>query len=148
MKILLGLTALATVAAAAPLTKDRALGIMHQRHETMEQIGRSMRAAKQGIEANNVAQVRTAAATINKLAAQSAPLFPAGTGPEVGKTHAKADIWAQPQAFGEAMQNLRTAAAAFDRAARGSDVAAMKAAQGNLGKTCSSCHDRFRAKDD
>jgi cytochrome c556 len=146
--MLLGLAALATVAAAAPLTKDRALAVMHQRHENMEQIGRSMRAAKQGLDASNVAQVRTAAATINRLSAQTPSLFPAGTGPDVGKTHSRADIWAQPHAFAAAMQQFRGASIAFDRAARGNDAAAMKLAHANLGKTCGSCHDRFRTKDD
>ena len=41
MKLLLGVAALATLTAAAPLTKERAQAIMHQRHENMEQIGRS-----------------------------------------------------------------------------------------------------------
>jgi cytochrome c556 len=148
VKLLLGLTALATLTAAAPLTKERALAIMHQRHENMEGIGRSMRAAKQGLDANNVAQVRGAAATINRLATQTSGLFPAGTGPDVGKTHAKADVWTRPQDFAAAMQQFRGAAAAFDQAARGNDIAAMTLAHGNLGKTCGSCHSRFRAKDD
>ena len=148
MKLLLGLAALATLAAAAPLTKERALAIMHQRHENMEGIGRSMRAAKQGLDAGNVAQVRGAAATINRLAGQTSGLFPAGTGPEAGKTHAKADIWARPQDFAAAMRQFRGAAVAFDRAARGNDLAALKLAHANVGKTCGSCHNRFRLNDD
>ncbi|WP_114226700.1 MULTISPECIES: c-type cytochrome [Sphingomonas] len=148
MKLLLGLAALATLAAAAPLSKDNALALMHDRHENMGLIGKSMRAAKQGLDAGNVAQVRTAAATIDALSAKTAGMFPVGTGPDVGKTHAKPDIWAHPQDFAAAMRNFRTAAAGFNRAAQGSDVNAMKLAHANLGKTCGACHDRFRVKDD
>lgn len=148
MKILLGAAALATLTAAAPLTAERAQAIMHQRHENMEAIGKSMRAAKQGLDAGNVAQVRSAAATIDRLAGQTSGLFPAGTGPQAGKTHAKADIWARPQDFAAAMAQFRGAASAFNKAALGNDVAAMKLEHGNLGKTCGSCHERFRAKDD
>lgn len=148
MRIILALSALTVVAAAAPLTSERALALMHERHEQMGQIGKANRAAKQGLDSNNLPQVRAAAATIAAIAPQVANSFPAGTGPEVGKTHAKADIWQHPQDFAAAMRSFGTAAAAFDHAAQGSDVAAMKLAQANLGKTCGSCHERFRAKDD
>jgi cytochrome c556 len=30
---------------------------------------------------------------------------------------------------------------------KGNDIEAMKAAQANLGKTCKSCHERFREED-
>ena len=129
---------------AAPLQKDQALALMKQRHENYEQIGKANRAAKKALETGDIAAVRTAAATIAELAPKAQSWFPAGTGPEVGKTDAKAEIWRQPEQFAIGMQDFRDAAAAFERAAQGDDIEAMKAAQANLGKTCKSCHERFR----
>lgn len=132
---------------AAPLEKEQALALMKQRHEDYEQIGKAMRAAKKGLDTNDVASVRSAAATINELAPKAATWFPAGTGPDVGKTDAKAEIWQQRADFDAGMKNFAGAAAVFHQAAQGSDVEAMKAAHGKLGGTCKACHDKFREED-
>lgn len=132
---------------ATPLQKEQALALMEERHENYERIGKAMRAAKQGLNTNNLSAVREAAATINQLAPQAATWFPAGTGPDVGKTEARAEIWQQRADFDAGMANFRNAAAQFNQAAAGNDVNATKAAHADLGKTCKSCHDRFRAED-
>lgn len=132
---------------ATPLQKEQALALMEERHENYEKIGKAMRKAKQGLDSNDPESVRAAAATINELAPKAESWFPAGTGPEVGKTDAKAEIWQQPQQFAEGMKKFREAAAAFHQAALASDLAATKEAHANLGKTCKSCHDRFRLED-
>lgn len=129
---------------AAPLEKEQALALMKQRHEHYEEIGKAMRAAKKGLDAGDPQAVRAAAATIAKHAPNAEGWFPAGTGPDVGKTEAKAEIWQQPQQFAAGMRDFRDATAAFQNAAAGSDLAAMTAAHAKLGKTCKSCHDRFR----
>ena len=131
----------------APLQKEQALALMEQRHEDYERIGKAMRAAKKGLDANDPAAVRAAAATINELAPRAESWFPAGTGPDIGKTDAKAEIWQQPQQFAAGMKDFRAAATAFNQAASGGDLEAMRAAHANLGKTCKSCHDRFREED-
>ena len=132
---------------ATPLQKEQALALMKERHEGYEQIGKAMRAAKKGLDGNDVAAVRTAAATINGLAPKASNWFPAGTGPDVGKTDAKAEIWQQGAQFNSGMKDFQGAAAAFHQAAQGSDVEAMKAAHAKLGGTCKACHDKFREAD-
>jgi len=132
---------------ATPLQKDQALALMKQRHENYEKIGKAMRAAKKGLDSNDPGAVREAAATIQQLSAQAPTWFPHGTGPEVGKTDAKAEIWQQPEQFQAGMKDFQAAAVAFSQAAQGSDVEAMKAAHAKLGGTCKACHDRFREKD-
>ena len=129
---------------ATPLQKEQALALMEERHENYEKIGKSMRAAKQGLDRNDLPAVRTAAATINELAPRAAEWFPAGTGPDVGKTEALAAIWEQPEFFSQRMAAFRADAAAFNQAAQGNDVAAIKAAHAKLGATCKACHDTFR----
>lgn len=132
---------------ATPLQKEQALALMKERHENYEQIGKAMRAAKKGLDGNDPAAVRTAAATINTLAPKAEGWFPAGTGPDIGKTDARAEIWQQPKQFAAGMKELRENAAAFHQAAQASDIEAMRAAHGKLGGTCKSCHDRFKTKD-
>ncbi|MEO6361542.1 MAG: cytochrome c [Sphingomicrobium sp.] len=130
--------------AATPLTKDQALALMKQRHHDYETIGKAMRGAKKSLDSGDVASVRSAAATIHAFAPKAASWFPAGTGPDVGKTEAKAEIWQQRAEFESGMKNFAAAAAAFHQAALGSDIAAMKAAHGKLGGTCKACHEKFR----
>ena len=134
--------------ADTPLEREQALALMEQRHEGYEQIGKAMSAAKQGIDRNDPAAVKTAADQIATIAPQAIGWFPAGTGPDVGKTGAKAEIWQQRAEFDRGMQNFQGAARAFQQAAASGDIARMKTAQADLGKTCGSCHDRFRTKDD
>ncbi len=135
---------------ATPLQKEQALAMVQQRHAGYSQIGKAMRAAKRGLDANDLPAVRTAAGTINTLAPKAAGWFPLGTGNEVvlpggHKVEAKGEIWKQPEVFATDMKNFRQAAAAFNQAAAGSDVAAIKTAHATLGGTCKACHERFRA---
>lgn len=132
---------------APRLEKEQALALMKERHENYERIGKAMRAAKAGLDSNNPAAVREAAGTINALAPQAATWFPEGTGPDVGKTEAKAEIWQNREEFMQGMANFREAALAFNLAAQGNDIEAMRAAHGKLGGTCKACHDKFREKE-
>ncbi len=106
-----------------------------------------MRQAKQAIAQGNAAAVRGPANQIAVLSARAPSWFPAGSGPEAGKTHAKAEIWTNRADFDAKMANLGAAAKAFQAAAAGGDIAAIKLAHGKLGQTCGACHDRYREKD-
>lgn len=139
----------ALAAADTPLEREAALAKMEERHDGYERIGKAMRAAKQGIDKQDLNAVRTSADTIASLAPQAIGWFPVGTGPDAGKTHAKAEIWQQRAEFDKGMANFNEAAKVFQAAAAGGgDFGAIKDAHANLGKTCGSCHDRFRQKDD
>jgi len=140
-------TASLTVA-AAPLAPAVAQKIMTQRHEGYEQIGKAMRAAKQAIDRGNAAAVKGPANQIAALSRQAPGWFPAGSGPEAGKTHAKAEIWQNRAEFDGLMRNFGTAAAAFQAAAASGDLDRIKDAHGNLGKACGACHTKFREKGD
>ena len=149
-----GAQASATVANAVlaeadtPVEKTRALELMKERHEGYETIGKAMRAAKQAIDRGNAAAVKAPADQIAALAPQAIGWFPVGSGPDVGKTDAKAEIWQQRAEFDKGMTAFNAAAKLFQTAAAGGDLQAIKTAHANLGKTCGSCHDRFRTKED
>ena len=133
---------------AAPATKEEALKIMHDRHEGMEQIGKSTKAIRTQLkEAEpNFGLIRTNAATINELAAKSENWFPAGTGPDVGKTRAKAEIWQKYDDFAAKDRDFRRAAQALNGSANSADLNAIKPAFADLGKACKACHDPYRTE--
>ncbi|MBA3512708.1 cytochrome c [Sphingomonas sp.] len=136
-----------TPAAAAPATREEALKLMHERHEAMEDIGDATKALGRELKASapDLTAVRTHAATIARLAPEVSRWFPTGTGPDVGKTRAKPEIWQKPEDFAAKTRAFQAAARSFDATARAGDVAAIKASFGELGKACKACHDPYRA---
>jgi cytochrome c556 len=135
-------------ALGAAVSGERAKQLMHERHEGMEDIGDAMKVLSRELKGDNpnLSAVRTNAAVIANLAPRVSGWFPPGTGPEVGKTESKPEIWQKPQDFAIKTRDFQQAAARFNTAALGTDVAAMKAAHGDLGKSCKACHDPYRAK--
>ena len=129
-----------------PMNHGAAMQRMHERHEGMEQIGKSFKLAGRTLKSGSpdLAVVRSSASTIGRLAAKTPTWFPAGTGPDVGKTGAKPEIWQKPADFVAKDTTFRQAAAAFNAAAKSGDMTAIQARFGDLGKTCKACHDSYR----
>jgi len=132
-----------------PVAPDRAAVLMHDRHENYERIGDAMKVITRELKgaSPNLAAVREGAGTIATLAPQIPSWFPPGTGPDVGKTEAKAEIWQRPEDFAAKAHSMNQAAIAFQAAAGGSDLAAIRAAHANLGKSCKACHDLYREEE-
>lgn len=144
-----GTAASAAAPLGAPVPGDEAKRLMHDRHEGMEKIGDAMKLITRELKGDSpdLARVRRGAATIARLAPQALAWFPPGTGPDVGKTEAKGEIWQKPEDFAAKMKSFQEAAKRFDAAAQGNDLAALRAAHGELGKSCKACHDTYREKD-
>lgn len=86
---------------------------------------------------------------IDELARQQHFWFPAGSGPQPGiDTKAKAEIWTKIAQFDEARTSLEREAAKLLQVTASNDVAAIKARQRAVGKTCEGCHKQFREKED
>jgi cytochrome c556 len=133
--------------AAAP-SKAQALAIMHERHEGMETIGKMFKAVHRELDASSpdVGVVRASAAKIADLSQKASGWFPKGTGPELGKTGAKPDIWQTPDDFASKLRNFQVAASAFNASAASGDLSAIKAHAGDLGGACKACHDKYRSE--
>ncbi|QIL02027.1 cytochrome c [Sphingomonas sinipercae] len=131
-----------------PVDSARAKTLMLERHEGMEKIGKATKALRTqlGGSSPDLAAVKASAATIDALAPKVGGWYPPGTGPDVGKTRGKAEIWQKPADFAAKARAFEGAARTLNAAAQKGDIAASKAAFGNLGKTCSACHDPYRAK--
>ena len=134
--------------AMSPVSGAEAKTLMHERHEGMETIGKSNKAIRRELEggAPNLAVVRSSAGKIAELSQKASGWFHAGTGPDVGKTGAKPEIWQNPQDFASKLGAFQKAAQAFKSAAAGNDVNATKASFADLGKACKACHDKYRAE--
>jgi cytochrome c556 len=136
------------IVAAKPLTKGQALAVMHERHEGMETIGNANKSLRRQIESGSpdMMAVRLGTAQIAQLARKASGWFPAGTGPNVGKTGAKAEIWQKPQDFAAKLHNFQAAAQALQAAANAGDANSMKARYSDMIHTCSACHDSYRTE--
>ena len=141
-------TASVTEDAFSPVSGDEARSVMHERHEGMEAIGKANKALKRGLEASSpdLATVRASATKIADLSQKASGWFHAGTGPDVGKTGAKPEIWQNTQDFSAKLAAFQKAAAAFNSTTAGNDVDAIKASFGQLGQACKACHDKYRAE--
>ncbi len=71
-------------------------------------------------------------------------LFPPGS--DKGDTKLKAEFFQNPEEVGTVARNFNTAANNLASAAQTGDKAALATAFGEVGKTCKSCHEKFRAK--
>jgi cytochrome c556 len=136
--------------ATETVTGDKAKEVMHERHEGMETIGKQAKAITRELSGGspNLGTVRMAAGKIAELSAKASGWFPAGTGPDVGKTGAKPAIW-QPenqQDFAKKLSDFQKAAQAFNNDASGNDVNTIKADFAKLGGACKACHDKYRSE--
>jgi cytochrome c556 len=146
-------TAVPVATSAASLVTARVTGraaaqIMHERHEGMESIGKAFKALHREFDSASpfAPTVRTSAAQIATLSKKASGWFPAGTGPEVGKTGAKPEIWKTPQDFAAKLGAFQKAALVFNAAASGNDMNAAKARYADLGGACKACHDKYRSE--
>ena len=137
-----------TTAATAKVSGPQAAQVMHQRHEGMESIGKAFKALRREFDSSSPFDptVRSSAAQIAGLARKSSGWFPAGTGPEAGKTGAKPEIWKTPQDFAAKLSAFQKASLVFNAADSSGDMNAAKARYADLGGTCKACHDKYRAE--
>ncbi|MEO7654646.1 MAG: cytochrome c [Sphingomicrobium sp.] len=128
------------------ISPAKAKALMHFRHERMETIRDNFKVAGKEVSGSSpdLAKVRNPAETIDKLARQASRWFPAGTGPDVGKTMAKPAVWQDPKDFAAKMATFQKAASTFNAAAKSGNASTAKAAFGDLAKTCKACHDLYR----
>ena len=88
-----------------------------------------------------------------KVAAQNAevatvmstlPFAAFGPGTDKGETRAKPEIWAEMDKFNAGAKKMQDEMAKLNVAAKSGNLDAIKAAAGDVGKTCKGCHDEYR----
>jgi cytochrome c556 len=153
-RTLAALIALAIGAGATPVgavladasTKD----LMKARHDHYHKLGDAFKKVRDEVRTSrpDMAAVKRAAQFINDASANQAKWFPAGTGPEAGKTRALAEIWTKPQEFEAAQKVFSEAAPKLLAAVNANDAGAVKTQFGEVGKACKNCHDTFRSPEE
>lgn len=135
-------------AAPAKVSGAQAVAIMKARHDGMESMGKDLKTLSRDLDSDdpNVGEIRSAAADIYKNSKAASGWFPAGTGPEAGKTGAKAEIWQNPQDFAVKLATFQHYAEQFYKAGITGDVGALKANQDTLAGSCKACHNKYRAE--
>jgi cytochrome c556 len=131
---------------ATQVSGDDAKKIMHQRHEGMKAIGKSNKAIRDQLQKSSPDSgiIDWNAAKIADLSQQASGWFPTGTGPEAGKTGAKAEIWRNPQDFTAKLVAFQKAVQALKAATSGNDLNAIRVRVDGMGQTCRACHDKYR----
>lgn len=92
--------------------------------------------------------VQKNAMRMQQLAAMMADAFSRDTRGTGVETEALDRIWEEPALFADKIATLESRIETLRARARGDDPAAVKAAIGDVGKACGSCHDDFRVDDD
>jgi cytochrome c556 len=119
------------------------------RQSVMNVMGRAMGpmgAMAQGKAPFNAAVVQKNSALVDSLIAL--PFNSFGPGTDKGApTKADPKIWSESAKFKQAAEGAQKAVANLAAAAKGGEEAKFKAAFGEVGKTCKSCHDDFRTKE-
>lgn len=136
----------ANVAAGQGTPQDHR-AIMKARHDHYEEMGDAMKGINGALKtsAPDVAAIQRHAALIARYGPQILTWFPEGSGPEAGRTRAKAEIWSDAATFRSAAQRMEQASAAFNAAAQTGNLDAIRGALPALKDSCSNCHDKFRA---
>jgi cytochrome c556 len=137
------------VASGAGTPQDHA-AIRKARHDHYEDMGRAMKGIGDQLKAGSpdMAVIQRHAATVHGFGPQILGWFPEGSGPESGRTRAKAEIWSDAAGFRAANERFQQASGAFNQAAQSGDLAAVRAALPALRQSCSNCHDKYRGPDD
>jgi len=119
------------------------------RQSVMNVVGRAMGpmgAMAQGKAPFNAAVVQKNAALIDSLMGLHWNSFGPGTD-KGAPTKADPKIWKETAKFKQAAEAGQKAVASLAAASKGGEEAAFKAAFGEVGKACKSCHDDFRTKE-
>ncbi|MDC0948233.1 cytochrome c [Gammaproteobacteria bacterium] len=143
--------ALALLAAGATVVAnghDGAMGVVKERMDRMESIGKAMKALRGQVRENppNFAALGENVTVIQGAAEGIADLFPEGSGGE--PSEALPSVWEDWEGFVAAAEAMQTAADEFAAVIEAEDVIEVGDAYGNLGKTCKGCHTDYRMKDD
>ena len=127
-------------------------GTIRARQANYKDMARASKAIGDQLKARNpsMVEIQTSARTLADHAPRILTWFPAaGSGPESGiRTRAKAEIWTNQEGFGEAAARFIATAEEFSIIAGTGDVAAIRAAQADLGPACRNCHDQFRGPEE
>ena len=148
-RIVLAVATCATLVTGAAQAQLKPEDEIRYRQSVMNVMGRAMGpmgAMAQGKAPFNAALAQKNAGLVDSLIAL--PFSSYGPGTDKGApTKADPKIWSDAPGFKQASEVAQKAAAQLLAASKAGDEAKFKAAFGEIGKACKSCHDDFRTKE-
>ena len=124
---------------------EDAQAIIKYRQSVLKAMGGEMSAMgtilRDQVRAENLA---VHADNMQRLSVLLADQFPPGS--DRGKTAALPAVWQYPEDFSRKMTAFEQAARSLAEVAATGDLRRTAAAAGQLGQSCKSCHDRYRAE--
>jgi len=143
---ILGLTLCASTAYSADPDPQN---LVKYRGQVMGAMGKHMKMSSMIIkgEVDRTKDAAYHAESLDKTAKILMALFPEGTGPDAVKTDAKAEVWSDSEGFKAAVKAYSDATAQYVEVASSGDMAAIKSAFGQVGKSCGGCHDSYKVDD-
>jgi cytochrome c556 len=133
------------VSGSTTLGHEGATGIVKQRMDEMEHIGRVVKRINDRLKSKRgLAEIASDAEEIKAAAARVPSLFPSGS--RDGHTEARAAVWERWPQFVAAAQGLEQEAEKLVAAARSGQEAAIAAQFRSVTRACNECHDVFRVK--
>jgi cytochrome c556 len=124
---------------------EGATGIVKERMEAMETMGKLMKAMGRKIEINrNLASIKVDADKIGDAAQRIPDWFPIASNQP--PSDAKPEIWPRWDEFQAMARRLQAASTALATAAASGEPKEIASQFKAVGSTCSACHDAFRAK--
>ena len=146
IKTLTAAAALMTIMIPSHAAEPEAEDIIKYRISVMESYAGHMGAAARIVrgKVNFQDQLALHASSIDGIAKTIGTLFPKDS--DFGDTRAKPEVWEKPDEYKKAVKANQDAAAAFNKAAAGGDMAAIGNAFKTLSDSCKSCHEDFRTE--
>lgn len=130
----------------APLLAASPAETIAARQANYKKMGAAMKLIKDELAGSaDKAKMTGAAKAIATTARAQLRLFPAGTGPDAGKTDALPGIWSQRAAFDGHAKKLIVEADKLVAVAGRAPAATVEAQFKLVGGTCGGCHKQFRA---
>jgi hypothetical protein len=121
---------------------------MHDRHEHYKAMGKAMKGLGDQLKSDtpSIEEIPAPCPPDRPLCAADSGLVPAWqrTGDWPGDAGQGRDLDRRRHLPPTGSTAFETAAARFNRTAQTGDLDAIRAGQGELGKACKNCHDRFR----
>lgn len=124
--------------------------LVKYREAELKKAGGAMQFLSQ-YDGSDATQAAAAAKAIDDAASGLLSWFPEGSGPGgagITETRAKAEIWANWADFEAKTKALDDASGLLTNAVASNDVAAIKTAMGEVGKSCKACHEAYRAPEE
>lgn len=148
LKMCIATIVVSAMVSAPAIAHQGATGVVKERMDMMGEISKAMKVIGEmvrGVTAFDASAAREAALEIKKHASMIPELFPAGTTEK--PSEALSAIWENWEEFLELTNDMKVEADVLaDTASNSSNPEEFEAAFGRIGRSCTSCHQKFRLK--